>query len=216
MNFPDGNALMKALEVANHPESANYLLERCVQAANKLGIADKVQELLDNVRNFVGAVEKESKSLGKSPWTGDKGQVLFTKLQQLSEAVTAEVKASLNNNPQLADQVVALAYAMNEQSQLQRGFSVEGKLLDEDSTVNEQLENLYNTWLSKNNLSCEDNVVYEVSDGKKEKISPAKFVAAIENPSTGFEAMVNSGSSKLRINVVHQEYQKQTASPEAS
>lgn len=213
MPLPDASAIAKLFEVITKPDAAIQLKEQFTAQAQKLGLTDKVQAAITELANFVGVVQKEASETGKSPWEGEKSGMLLTKLQRYNRALSDELKTVLTHDASLANQQVVFAFAINEQSQVQNGFSIGGKLLE-----NKQLDALYDAWLTQHNMVSDKQGVVSVIQADKsiKKMDPRQFAAEVNNPNTGFQAFVNQEQKHVRVEVVEQPYVEEVSAPSAA
>jgi hypothetical protein len=155
LRAPNKEAILKALEVASlTPEAAAYLHKRLAETLSKVNIAAS-DEVLDRVNQFQKNVELRHGNRADA-WQG-KPDSIRTDFQnaQHNMAISLLEEAS----PTLADGNLKMDFAISEDADLLRAFSLNGEPLNPDAAT--AVDTLFNDWLAENEMVSQDSVIYE-------------------------------------------------------
>lgn len=159
ITLPNQEALSKCKEVATTPEGACYFAEQFEKRLDKAGKVSMEQAAIANIRQFseMISMQREMKS---NCWEGE--MVSGTDFHNLQQNVAVKSAEFLNSR---VEGNIRMDFALNDKAQLLRGYSVNGKLMEEEST--HSLDNLFNAWLASQNLMSKGSVIYAVDDKGK-------------------------------------------------
>ncbi|STX50237.1 Dot/Icm secretion system substrate [Legionella busanensis] len=204
LQAPNKDAILKALEVASlSPEAAKYLCERLSETFSKVKI-EASNEVWERVRQFA---ENVSIRYGKSsdPWTGrpDDIKTDFENAQHnMAVALLDEV------SPSLADGQLNMDFAISDDAQLLRAFSLNEKPLDAKTAT--AMDTLFNSWLAENEMVSQDSVIYEADrngrikedkNGQPTKANAERVRQLIADRDNGFAPFLND---KFKAHTPHQ------------
>ncbi len=193
--LPEGDALLKCLEVVTTNESADYLYNRflaIVQKANKLNDS---QPVLDKIAKFREDIYLQN-TISDDPWMGQTAEESndFQKLQrniaaQSLVAVAAKVQGEL-----------VMDYAISEEAQLVRSYKINDEDVDSDTSIN--LDKLFNAWLAENQIVSQDSMLY-ASNQEGELLTSSttdlrqKLLQIIDDKKKGFQAFLQEKGMQL-------------------
>jgi hypothetical protein len=154
---PTGEAIKKAMEVATTPEAAEYLAARFLKKITSLGkeLLKQGRPVWENICEWRDNVVLQYSSNG-DPWAGKLGVTDFQNLQQnLAQKAAEEISSDVKGN-------IRMDYAINDSSQLIRGYGAENP--EEDEAVKNKIgffDKLFNAWLAAKNFISQDSTIYE-------------------------------------------------------
>ncbi|WP_419419988.1 hypothetical protein ACNVED_01375 [Legionella sp. D16C41] len=152
---PNKDAILKALEVASlTPEAAAYLYKRLSDTLSKVNI-EASDEVIKRVGKFVKDVNYRFDNRADS-WGGNL-KAIRTDFQnaQYNHGISSLKDVSST----LTDGNIKMDFAINDEAQLLRAFSIDGQPLDAQTAT--ALDNLFNAWLAENEMVSKDSVIYE-------------------------------------------------------
>lgn len=206
LSMPDAAAIGKAFSVATTLESAEYLYKRFSEAATNAGVIDKFQGVLDEIAKYVDLVRAQEPK-GSEYWSGDLKETLLTKFRIFQDSLSQEAASSLLEKVEKGQiQIIDFDFAINDNSELLQGYSINGDPIDDEMT--EKLNIIYSDWLTKNKMICQDGVIYQSDEngemlkqnGKSILATPAQYKELFMNKTDGFSAFVkNKTDRKLEI-----------------
>lgn len=211
MPLPSNKSLYAAMEVASNPESARYFRDRFIERLEKEKMLDRSKAVVAEVKKFAEYVEYKQKSSG-GPWGG---VLLPSEFKNFQRNLAASAVGNIKERDILFD------FAINENSELLRGYSSGGKALDE--LTNAELDKLFNAWLAENNMISKGGVIYEADEageikydkaGNPQKADPDELKQKVHDKSSGFKRFVHERDEDVELNVREHAYPKEKA-PEA-
>ncbi|RAP37637.1 hypothetical protein B1207_05560 [Legionella quinlivanii] len=210
-NMPYFKAIKQAGEVASTPEAARYLVDQATKKMAAVGKLADAQTMLKSLEEYRQNVEMQRER--PSPQSGD-GPVRsdFQNLQHnLAEAAIEAIKG-------LAKGSIKLDYALNDQTKILRGFSVNGDIIQKGEPLLDALDKALNAWLAERNMVSKGSMIYECdqsgqikkdSAGNPVKADPVKLGQMINDREQGFQKTLSSKG--VDINVSQHRYPEKRA-----
>ncbi|MGQ3889227.1 hypothetical protein ACQUW5_09375 [Legionella sp. CNM-1927-20] len=162
LRAPNKEAILKALEVASlTPEAANYLCKRLSETLSQVNIAAS-DEVIKRVDRFGKNIELRY-GQRSDPWQG-RPDVIKTDFQNAQHNMGISLLEELSPES-LASGNLHMDFAISDDAQLLRAFSLNGEPLDPEAAT--AIDTLFNGWLAENEMVSKDSVIYESdSDGR--------------------------------------------------
>lgn len=222
--MPSTEAIGEAVKMViagNTEEGAKYLrtaLEKKLIACDKL---EAGQGLLAKIDGVVSYVQMRIKT-GEKAW---EGKVIDpSEYKTFQDAVAREAHAILKD--MLGKVGIVYNYAINDESNLVRGYSTEdGKTPDEAAV--KAFDDLFNAWLAENEMRNKEGYIYhtdgngdirQVEDekGRKipDKVNPQELEERIADKETGFAQSVRKDKD-INFSVKQRDYPEPSKAAEA-
>lgn len=203
-----GDSIYKAMKIAT--KTGDYLVSRVSKQLQNLGeeFQQAGQAVIKELKEF--AKEQSLSSIGGNVWSGEFSP-LINKVKEGID-IAKEVKE------QIQDAAVKIDVALNDASELVRGFSSSGKALT--GKLATSFDNLLNSWFAKNGLLSMASVIYEADeDGKIRENAQGKPVHAepskVRQVLNGFQKYLKSLGIQANLKQ-HQMPQPQTEAQKAA
>ncbi|KTC64894.1 Dot/Icm secretion system substrate (plasmid) [Legionella adelaidensis] len=231
ITMPSSNSLYAAMRVATTPEAADYLVQQFEQKLKDSGMYAQSQGLLNSLKVFAETVHREHDS-SFHVWEGDKG-ILRVSNPQEAQRINNQDSTLKEYSKTVVDKSVDFGFAVNQESELRRGYSSDGKEVDEK--LKTMLDNYFNAWVVNKDMAVLDGVVYEavtaVKDekGKQEKVlvdykkdsagnpipaDPDKVAKAILDKDDGLKAYVEKANPTIKLDTKQYAFPAPEAAPE--
>jgi len=158
--LPLKEALLNAMKTAETSiAAAEYLETQFKQILNKNKMLDSSQDIVGKVEEFVQFVKFKLIS-STQPWAGEQSKSSdFSNMQQNIAADAVEKLEGVING-MIKD--LKLDVAINDLSQLVRGYTSEGKALD--AKLIDSMDKLFNAWLAENNIVNKGSTLFDAND----------------------------------------------------
>lgn len=188
-------------------EAAQYFAGRVKQIFSKANLPDNVvKEVIEKVEEYARLVSFKLLS-GSHLWLGQPNESSdFINMQKnIAEEAAHKAIDLINGN-------LRLDIAINNVSQLLRGYSVDGKALD--ANVVDSLDKLFNAWLSEKGVISKGSTLYEAtehgeikkdSQGKEIKADAERIKSLLNDKDEGFAQFLDKKGIK-DITIQQQEY----------
>ncbi|WP_028389411.1 hypothetical protein [Legionella fairfieldensis] len=202
---PDSKAIRACIAVATTPEAAFYLKERfpivmkgfgTVMVEKSKAIREALQDYYDNI-----SLQRLEQS---GVWKGQLSTLNeFQNLQHnWSRKIADDLNTKIKGN-------IKMDVAISDESQLVRGFSVDGTAVSKDRAVD--MDKLFTAWLAKNNLLSQNGLIYEGTEsgqirhdeeGNPLKANPEEIKQLMDDKEKGFSRF----SQDLGIQITIQQH----------
>ena len=206
--LPVKEALLDAMSVAETSvEAAEYLATQFKEVLTKAKMLDKYADILQKVEDF--AQYTKFKLLSNSqPWAGQ--TFSSTDFNNMQANIAIDAAKNLENMHIGTENNVVFDFAINNQSEFLRGYSTEGKALNNKSV--ESMDKLFSAWLAENNLISKDSSLYKSDkngkivseEGQNIKANAEEVKALISDPEKGFEKYLSSKG--IQVTTQQQQY----------
>jgi hypothetical protein len=156
---PLKNEIIAAMEVAKTTtDAADYLRDQFIKVLTDAKIVNESKDIIAKVDEFVKYVHYSLASKADA-WLGQLGEPSdFKNMQRnMAENVSTALDESIKDHH--IKMPFKLDIAINDLSQLLRGYSSESKSLDPEVVA--LLDKLFNAWLAENNIVSKDGVLYQ-------------------------------------------------------
>lgn len=206
-------SLQSAVAIATTPEAAGTLVQRFRASCAAAGLP-KDLTLSKELEAFAGFQEKRASEGHGDPWGGEY-KPLPSYLQQYQSDLADEITEA--SRDKLSDATVAFYFAVNESSELVRGYDTE------DSEMIEAVDGYLNAWLVKQGFINEGGVVYELDSkgedikqeaGKRVKAGPEDLAQKIQDKKKGLSAFVQLKHEIRSFSVERVAFPPKAAEPE--
>lgn len=154
--FIDGKAIGNMFSIAMTPESANYLIEQFRHEIKQRNVTGQYKPVLDELIKYVEIIKAQTPT-NSSYWNGDLSQEIESKFRIYQASLAQDAIHDLMK--ELPGKVIHFDFAMNDQSELRQGFSMDKQALPPE--IAEKLNRVYSNWLTQNNMICKEGVIYE-------------------------------------------------------
>ncbi|WP_131782197.1 hypothetical protein [Legionella gresilensis] len=205
LHAPNKDAILKAFEVVClSPDAAKYLTERLSETFSKVKI-EASAEVLDRVKQFEKNVSIRYGKLS-DPWRG-RPEDIKTDFENAQHNMGLALLEDVS--PSLADGQLNMDFAISDDSQLLRAFSLNEQPLD--TTAATAIDTLFNSWLAENEMVSRDSVIYESDrngdikideNGQLTKANAQRVRELIADRDNGFAHYLNE---KFKNHTPHQD-----------
>jgi hypothetical protein len=160
--LPNRDALLKCFHVASTAEAANYMVSQFEKLLNKSNKFDELSVIFSKIKEYAKNVtlQREQRS---DPWSGN--TKVRTDFQNLQHNLA---QSALENVTTKVDGALRMDFAINDNSELLRAFSSDGKSVD--PAISPSLDTLFNSFLASNNLISKDSSILEATENGDVKI----------------------------------------------
>lgn len=169
---PNKDAMMKALETASTPETADYAAQ---QVEERLGKNDATEAVIIKFKNYATSVRGiYNKQTNGGVWSGEEASSQFQSFQEfLADSSVQNIKDLfkqanlLGENGELKGEL-QLDFAVNEEAQFVRAYKLNDQPIKNKAMV-ELLDDAFKAWLAEKGMFYKDGQLYEVDDMGKIK-----------------------------------------------
>lgn len=156
---PLKSEIISAMEVAKTTtDAAEYLRDQFIKVLTDAKMVNESEDIIAKVNEFVKYVHYSLASKTDA-WLGQLGESSdFKNMQRnMADNISSALDESIKDHD--IKMPLKLDIAINDLSQLLRGYSSESKSLDPEIVA--MLDKLFNAWLAENNIVSKDGVLYQ-------------------------------------------------------
>lgn len=209
-SLPSAERLIQCMQLATTAEASTYLYQQATKIFAKMRDQAPVQQVIDNLKLQADTATLVEENKDAGIWSGKPRApdfaVLQSGLSSKAAAVITEMMGSRTTN-------VTFDYAVGAAAQFLRGYSKDGLPLPDEVVA--ELDTLFSSWLSENNMISKGGVIYQADENgqikKDAKGNPAvvdvdKLRERISNNADGFERYVEKNSKTIQLKAQEQAY----------
>ncbi len=211
--LPDADAITKCMLLSSTAEAAEYLLTQAKGIFEKMMGQESVKKVIDLLKAHADNINLIKRDSGGS-WAGKPISSDFNKLQH---ELAAEASKFMSEQAK----TIKFDYAVSKDSALLRGYSSNGKPLDNEMVS--AMDILFNAWLAENNMISKGGVIYEgTKNGQMKQDEQGQPIRAnakmlrekISSNDGGFEQYVHKNNKSVELMIQQQPYPEQQVAPE--
>lgn len=214
--LPDEASIRKVFDiVAQMPQDQDYAAESFKEVLKANNLKDE-HKVLEQFSQFTALVQESRNKSSKDVWEGMEPDNQFNVFVDALAKQTTDLLVQQGETPE----AINVEFAMNDNSQFRRGYSLGEKFKSLDENQGKQLDILFIAWLKNNDYVSKDGFIYrgkgtnidvDNKTGKPILVDPMEFQNKFLDDKNGFGAKASEAG--LNVNVLRREFPEEEAAP---